>query len=132
MTIHEWLTANGYGADLEALAAAEPLQVVADEIQSIIESEAPELAQGGNWLALAAGYAFPGDAVTIVADTINGIAVVNLADLLPAEEYIEPDDFITALAQVQDDESIATTFAADDERLAWIEAEYGIHGWRPA
>ncbi|EWH00464.1 hypothetical protein [Halomonas sp. BC04] len=37
-----------------------------------------------------------------------------------------------ALAQVEDGDTIAATFTDGDERLLWLDEEYGITGWRPA
>ena len=70
--------------------------------------------------------------ITLVADTLNGIAVADLeqlSDLVLPKEVLDPDDFITALDQVQDGEAIAATFDEADERLPWLDEEYGIHGW---
>ncbi|MFW6278194.1 MAG: hypothetical protein ACOC1T_02175 [Halorhodospira sp.] len=127
--INAWLIEHGYLTPLEELADQQSLGKVADTIQEIVENEAPELAEGAPWLALAAGFAQKGDGVTVVADTENGFAVCELSDLPPEAEYLTNDDFLVAIEYLQEGESIATTFPAIDQNLAWLDEEYGLQGW---
>jgi hypothetical protein len=66
---------------------------------------------------------------TITADTADGITVCQPSEIPANAERLEPDDFITALDQVQDGDTIAATFADDDDRLSWLDEKYGINGW---
>lgn len=126
--INAWLIEHGYLPDLEAMATRDPLPEVAEAIRAIIESEAPELAEGAPWLAVADAFANAGDAVLIVADTERGFVVCDLGTLPAEAEYLESDDFIAAVSTITDGERIATTFAPGDERLSWLAEEYGING----
>ena len=99
--INAWLIEHGYLTPLEELAEQQSLGKVADAIQEIVESEAPEMAEGAPWLALAAGFAQNGDGVTVVADTVNGFAVCELSDLPPEAEYLTNDDFLVAVEYLQ-------------------------------
>lgn len=128
-TINAWLIEYGYLTALEEMADEEPLANVAEAVREIIESEAPELARDAPWLAVAAGFARDSEGVTVVADTVNGFTVCELTRLTPEVEYLEPDDFVPAIDQLQEGEAIATTFVPGDERLAWIDEEYGLQGW---
>ena len=129
--VNAWLVEHGHLPDLEAMAARDPLSEVAEAIRAIIEEQAPELAEGAPWLALADAFAHAGDAVLIVADTERGFAVCDLGTLPPGVEYLEPADFIAAVDTITEGERIAATFAAEDERLTWLEAEFGIQGALP-
>lgn len=135
MTLHAdisaWLIEHGYRTSLAELADQRSLGEVAAVIQEIIESEAPWLAKGALWLALAESFAYDNDGVTVVADTVNGCAVCELSALPPEVEYLSNDSFFVAIEFLQEGESIATTFAAIDQSLACLYEEYGLQGWEP-